>query len=208
MIGTLYDIDLRLRPDGKSGLMVTRLSTYASYLEQDAWTWELQALVRARPVYGVNSMQQRLTELRAQLLQRQRDQQQLRDEVLQMRAKMRQHLLHSSSDQFDLKQGVGGITDIEFLVQYLVLRFSAQHPQLVHYTDNIRILEQAAACSVLSNHDAQQLIDAYLAYRAEVHRLALDNQPALTSKTFSQQRSAVQQLWQQFFSDTDRHHLG
>lgn len=208
MIGTLYDIDLRLRPDGKSGLMVTRLSTYASYLEQDAWTWELQALVRARPVYGVNSMQQRLTEIRAQLLQRERDQQQLREEVLTMRAKMREHLLHSSTDQFDLKQGLGGITDIEFLVQYLVLRFSAQHPQLAHYTDNIRILEQAAACSVLSNHDAQQLIDAYLAYRAEVHRLALDNQPALTSKTFSQQRTAVQQLWQQFFSDTDRHHLG
>lgn len=208
MIGTLYDIDLRLRPDGKSGLMVTRLSTYASYLEQDAWTWELQALVRARPVYGVNSMQQRLTEIRAQLLQRERDQQQLREEVLTMRAKMREHLLHSSTDQFDLKQGLGGITDIEFLVQYLVLRFSTQHPQLARYTDNIRILEQAAACAVLSKHDAQQLIDSYLAYRAEVHRLALDNQPALTSKTFSQQRTAVQQLWQQFFSDTDQHHQG
>ena len=208
MIGTLYDIDLRLRPDGKSGLMVTRLSTYASYLEQDAWTWELQALVRARPVYGVELMQQRLRQVRCQLLQRQRDQQLLRHEVLQMRAKMREHLSHSGTEQFDLKQGVGGITDIEFLVQYLVLRFSAQHPQLATYTDNIRILEQAAACSVLCPSEAQQLIDAYLAFRAEVHRLALDNQPALTRKAFVTERAAVHQLWQQFFSDTDQHHPG
>lgn len=206
MIGTLYDVDLRLRPDGKSGLMVTRLSTYASYLAQDAWTWELQALVRARPVFGVEAMQQRLRDIRCELLQRPREQSQLRDEVLQMRSKMREHLLHSRADQFDLKQGVGGITDIEFLVQYVVLRYSNEHPQLAIYTDNIRILEQAAQCQLISHAAAQQLIDAYLAYRAEVHRLALDNQAALTSKTFSTERAAVEQLWQQFFNDTDPHH--
>lgn len=202
MIGTLYDVDLRLRPDGKSGLMVTRLSTYASYLQQDAWTWELQALVRARPVYGSVSMQQRLRAIRCELLQQQRDQQLLRNEVLQMRSKMREHLLQSRADQFDLKQGVGGITDIEFLVQYLVLRFSAQYPQLATHTDNIRILEQAAQCQLLTAAAAQQLMQAYLAYRGEVHRLALDNQAALTTKAFAAERAAVQQLWQQFFSDT------
>ncbi len=208
LIGTLYDIDLRLRPDGKSGLMVTRLSTYASYLEQDAWTWELQALVRARPVYGVPDMQQRLRDIRCQLLQRHRDDQLLRHEVLQMRSKMREHLSRSGVEYFDLKQGLGGITDIEFLVQYLVLRFSQQHPQLAIYTDNIRILEQAALCGVLTVPAAEQLVAAYLAYRAEVHRLALDNHPALTLKTFTEERSAVQQLWQQFFSDTGQGHLG
>lgn len=208
MIGTLYDVDLRLRPDGKSGLMVTRLSTYASYLQQEAWTWELQALVRARPVYGEASIQQKLRDTRCELLQRRRDDDLLRQEVLQMRDKMREHLLRSNAEHFDLKQGVGGITDIEFLVQYLVLRFSHQHPQLTTYTDNIRILEQAAACQVLSAHEAQQLIDAYLVYRAEVHRLALDNYPALSNKAFKIERAAVQQLWQQFFNDTDQGHLG
>lgn len=206
LIGTLYEVDLRLRPDGKSGLMVSRLATYASYLEQDAWTWELQALVRARPVYGTDAMQQQLRELRQQMLQRPRDAKQLRAEVIQMRAKMREHLLTTKAEQFDLKQGLGGITDIEFLVQYLVLRFSHEQPQLATYTDNIRILEQAAVCGVLKPVEAEQLIAAYLAFRAEVHRLALDNSVALTTRQFEPERAAVQRLWQQFLSDTDQDH--
>lgn len=194
LIGTLYDIDMRLRPSGKSGLLVTQVKTFDKYLTEDAWTWELQALVRARPVYGEPNLRNRLMALRAGHVQKSRDPLKLTQHVLEMREKMRNHLI-KATDAFDLKQGAGGITDIEFLVQYLVLKFANEYPTLAQYTDNIRILEAAEQAGLLTATEAQQLITAYINLRETVHRLALDDRESVTHTDFSASRTIVQEQW-------------
>src|SRR5690606_29883742 len=139
LVGTLYEVDMRLRPSGKAGLLVTRVETFASYLAEDAWTWELQALVRARPVFGAPELCQKLVALRQRQLCQSRDPHQLQEQVLSMREKMREHHEARVEEQeFDVKQGACGITYLEFLVQFLVLRYAAEPVELVTYTDNIR----------------------------------------------------------------------
>lgn len=205
VIGTLYEIDMRLRPSGKAGLLVTRLSTYAGYLREDAWTWELQALVRARPVFGDNALCDAFQKLRREQLQKSRDGSDLARQVVDMREKMRSHKeLRSEQHSFDLKQGVGGITDIEFLVQYLVLRYSCDHPALADYTDNVRILEQAGEKQVMSAEQAQQLTEVYIREREWLHQLALDDRDSLTHQSFSAERTVVEKAWQQWFADVLR----
>lgn len=202
MIGTLYDIDMRLRPSGKAGLLVTRLSTYASYLQEDAWTWELQALVRARPVFGDENLCRAFVELRQSQLQQPRDRFKLAEQVVEMREKMRSHKeLRSGQHSFDLKQGVGGITDIEFLVQYIVLGYSHAQPELTEYTDNIRILEHAGQLGVMPNEQSQQLTQVYISEREWLHQLALDDRDSLTHQAFAEERNIVAQAWQQWFAD-------
>lgn len=195
MAGVLYDVDMRLRPSGKSGLLVSRLDSYHRYLAEEAWTWELQALVRARAVYGCQRVRQRLSELRESLLCQQRDKAELREQVVTMRKKMRDHLLAKHATGFDLKQGKGGIADIEFLVQYLVLQHSNDYPKLCHYTDNIRILECAGELGLLPENMATSLISSYQALRELQHELALDNQPSVTEIDVSQYTQAVTQAW-------------
>lgn len=202
VIGTLYEVDMRLRPSGKAGLLVTRLSTYASYLQEDAWTWELQALVRARPVFGDHELCQAFFQLRQEQLRQQRDGKALASQVVEMREKMRSHKeQRSEQHSFDLKQGVGGITDIEFLVQYLVLRFSHEHPGLTEYTDNVRILEQAGQLGVMSAEQTQQLTEVYIREREWLHQLALDDRGSLTHQPFADERTLVEQAWQDCFAE-------
>ena len=139
--GILYDVDLRLRPSGQAGLLVTQVDSFVRYLREDAWTWEMQALVRARCVYGSEHLCSQLEDIRRSMLARQRDKAQLKQDILEMRAKMRQHLSRSDTTQaFDIKQDAGGIADIEFITQYLVLAYSHEHPSLCRYSDNIRVL--------------------------------------------------------------------
>lgn len=202
VIGTLYEVDMRLRPSGKAGLLVTRLSTYASYLQEDAWTWELQALVRARPVFGDHDLCQAFYNLRQEQLRQQRDGTTLATQVVEMREKMRSHKeQRSEQHSFDLKQGVGGITDIEFLVQYLVLRFSHEHPGLTEFTDNVRILEQAGQLGVMSAEQAQQLTEVYIREREWLHQLALDDRGSLTHQPFADERTLVEKAWQDCFAE-------
>ncbi|RUO69936.1 bifunctional [glutamate--ammonia ligase]-adenylyl-L-tyrosine phosphorylase/[glutamate--ammonia-ligase] adenylyltransferase [Pseudidiomarina salinarum] len=201
MIGVLYEVDMRLRPSGKSGLLVTQVDTFEQYLKEDAWTWELQALVRARPVYGNKELQQQLTTMRQQHLQRHRDQRELQEQVVSMRAKMREHLHNAVREQeFDTKQGVGGITDIEFLVQYLVLAYSSEYPELTRYTDNIRILETAGSHGLLSDEQVSGLISAYIEQRGVLHQLALDKKGPVTRQDLSQARTAVISAWKHCFN--------
>lgn len=201
IVGTLYEVDMRLRPSGKAGLLVTRLSTFATYLREDAWTWELQALVRARPVFGTAAMREKLIELRQQQLCAERDASKLREQVLAMREKMREHLQKSVDEfEFDVKQGAGGITDLEFLVQFLVLRYAAEHPELVRYTDNVRIIEQAQAKQILSDKQGQDLIHAYIAERQILHKLALDDKGSITREDLSQHRQHVIHAWQSWLA--------
>jgi glutamate-ammonia-ligase adenylyltransferase len=201
MIGILYDVDMRLRPSGKAGLLVTRLETYEGYLQDEAWTWELQALVRARAVFGQASLREAFSTMRAQQLCRSRDANKLAEQVVTMREKMRTHKLQQIEGQaFDLKQGVGGITDIEFLVQFLVLRYAAEYPELTTWTDNVRILEQVAKLDLLPAEQANQLIATYVRCREWLHQLALDDRGNVTHQPVVKERKVVTEAWQHCFA--------
>lgn len=196
--GVLYEIDTRLRPNGASGLMVNSLSAYRDYLHKDAWTWEHQALVRARFVAGDAQIKAQFNQLRHQILTQPRQESPLRQAVLTMRQKMRQALAKDSESDFDLKQGVGGITDIEFIVQYLILRHASCVPELTQFSDNIRSLEQLTAAGLLTVADSSALIDIYRRYRARAHRNALQQQQAVVANgEFSAEREEVSRQWQQ-----------
>jgi glutamate-ammonia-ligase adenylyltransferase len=196
--GVLYEVDMRLRPSGASGLLVTRLDTLTEYQRTEAWTWEHQAMVRARVVAGDPLIGEQFTALRREILCRQREPLALRREVEEMRARMRQELGSKKPDIFHLKQDPGGMTDIEFMVQYAVLRWAADYPELSDWTDDVRILETLARCGLLAEPDARLLADAYRALRAEVHRLSLQDKPAMVAaERFRDIRRPVQRLWQQ-----------
>jgi glutamate-ammonia-ligase adenylyltransferase len=200
--GVLYEADMRLRPSGSSGLLVVSLSSLRDYQLNQAWTWEHQALVRARVVAGDSRLQQAFTALRQEVLALPRDAELLRKDIVDMRERMRESLGRAGEGEFDLKQGVGGIADIEFMVQFAVLRGAHSIPKLCEYTDNIRLLAGLAEHGLLAAEDAAQLSDAYRAYRAEVHRRALQDQAAVVSETaFPAERAVVQRLWRHFFNN-------
>jgi len=195
--GTLYEVDSRLRPSGDAGMLVSDLNSFAIYQKNDAWTWEHQALVRARVVAGDARLAKRFEVIRAKVLARERDPQQLLTEVREMRQKMRDALSKAEAGMFDLKQDPGGIADIEFIVQYAVLRWAPQHPALMEWTDNIRLLETLAAEGLLAEEDAQLLADAYRSYRAAVHRLGLQEMKAVVpEQEFVDLRQGVTRIWQ------------
>ncbi|MEF8833633.1 MAG: bifunctional [glutamate--ammonia ligase]-adenylyl-L-tyrosine phosphorylase/[glutamate--ammonia-ligase] adenylyltransferase [Halofilum sp. (in: g-proteobacteria)] len=177
--GVLYEIDTRLRPNGSAGMLVTTLYAFARYQQENAWTWEHQALVRARMVVGDESLERRFEAVRAEVLQRPRDPDALREEVVSMRERMRRELARGGRDRFDLKQDRGGVTDIEFMVQYGVLSGAVATPALVEYTDNIRLIEALAEHGHLDTDAARLLADAYRGFRARIHRRALLDEPAV-----------------------------
>lgn len=201
--GRLYEVDMRLRPSGNSGLLVSSLSAFAKYQKQQAWTWEHQALLRARPVAGSPALVQRFNDLRQEVLCQPRDPAQLRHDVVAMRDKMRVHLAtKAGADRFDLKQDRGGIVDIEFMVQYAALAGAARFPEVIRYTDNIRILESLAAVGCVNPAQTDQLIAAYKTYRATGHRLALQQQSAeLPGHALASFRAQVKALWRQWMVD-------
>jgi [glutamine synthetase] adenylyltransferase / [glutamine synthetase]-adenylyl-L-tyrosine phosphorylase len=200
--GILYEVDLRLRPSGASGLMVTSLTGFANYQRNEAWTWEHQALVRARVICGDEQLAQGFADVRAEILLRPRDEAALRTEVREMRQRMRAELATSAEDSFDLKQGEGGIADIEFLVQYLVLRSAKDLGDHLQFTDNIRLLEGMEANAVLPTIQTQVLADAYRAYRTRVHGLALQSGAAIVPTTeFADMRAAVTRIWNEIMEE-------
>jgi glutamate-ammonia-ligase adenylyltransferase len=195
--GALYEVDTRLRPSGQSGLLVVSTDGFEKYQEENAWTWEHQALLRSRPVAGSAAVAREFERIRVATLRNRVRRDKLLGDVLSMRQKMREQLDKSSSRQFDLKQGVGGIGDIEFLVQYLVLRNAGAEPSLVHYPDNIRQLGVLEAVGCLTAEDVACLQDAYKSYRLRTHRLSLDGKPPLVPITeFVVERDFVCAVWQ------------
>lgn len=197
--GTLYEIDMRLRPSGASGLLVSTLSGFAEYQQGDAWTWEHQALVRARCVVGDTNLAQQVVEIRQDVLAVERDQNKLAIEVRDMRAKMREQLDKSTAELFDLKQGVGGITDIEFMVQYAVLAWSQTLPELLVYTDNIRILDALVDTTKLNKQDGKMLAGAYRFYRKLANRCVLQEMPACVSRSeVAVYQARVEAIWQRW----------
>ena len=195
--GALYEVDTRLRPSGRSGLLVSTVEGFERYQEENAWTWEHQALLRSRPIAGSGVIAREFERIRAETLRHRVHREQLLEDVLSMRAKMRKQLDKSSAQQFDLKQGAGGIGDLEFLVQYIVLKNASEQPAVIHYPDNIRQLGTLAATGCLTEPDVLRLQEIYKVYRHCLHRLALDEQsPLVSSEEFPEEREFVIQIWE------------
>ncbi|MDO9518820.1 MAG: bifunctional [glutamate--ammonia ligase]-adenylyl-L-tyrosine phosphorylase/[glutamate--ammonia-ligase] adenylyltransferase [Pseudohongiella sp.] len=178
--GKLYEVDMRLRPSGESGLLVSTLPAFEQYQQKEAWTWEHQALVRSRAVAGSTRMAGQFEQLRAKILAQPRDIQKLANDVMTMRSRMRDELtrkagLKASQPGFAIKQGPGGIVDIEFMVQFLVLAQSSNCAPLARWSDNVRILEAAARCELMTGQEIGQLTQCYLSLRAKLHEFALQH---------------------------------
>ncbi|MEB0079236.1 bifunctional [glutamate--ammonia ligase]-adenylyl-L-tyrosine phosphorylase/[glutamate--ammonia-ligase] adenylyltransferase [Pseudomonas sp. CCI3.2] len=206
--GQLYEVDMRLRPSGASGLLVSSLGAFDRYQRNEAWTWEHQALVRARVLVGSHAVGAAFEAVRAAIVGRERDLPALRTDVSEMRAKMRGTLgskataagtaanAFEATAPFDLKQDAGGIVDIEFMVQYAALAWSWEYPQLLRYTDNIRILEGLEQAGLILGADADLLREAYKAYRAAAHRQALQKQAGVVGgDQFHAERREVLRIW-------------
>ncbi|MBK8897088.1 MAG: bifunctional [glutamate--ammonia ligase]-adenylyl-L-tyrosine phosphorylase/[glutamate--ammonia-ligase] adenylyltransferase [Candidatus Competibacteraceae bacterium] len=195
--GDLYEVDTRLRPSGRAGLLVSSFEAFAEYQRHQAWTWEHQALARTRVVAGPAGLSERYRTLRRAILSVECDPEGLRREVREMRERMRAELDTSTTDSFDLKQGQGGIADIEFMVQYKILANAHRYPDLLTYTDNIRQLDGLERSGILSIADAARLRNAYRSLRRRIHLLKLQEQPACTPfAEASDTREGVARIWQ------------
>lgn len=206
--GQLYDVDMRLRPSGASGLLVSSLGAFERYQQNEAWTWEHQALVRARVLVGCPQVGAAFEGVRARILGQSRDLGKLQTEVSEMRAKMRDNLgtkataagtaanAYDAGMPFDIKQDAGGIVDIEFMVQYAALAWSDKHPALLRYTDNIRILEGLEEAGLMPVSDAVLLREVYKAFRSAAHRQALQKQAGvIDAGQFVSERREVRRIW-------------
>jgi len=178
--GILYEVDMRLRPSGQSGPLVTSLTAFEEYQHSHAWTWEQQALVRARPIVGDAGLIQEFARVRQDILCQSRDLLKLAQEVVEMRDKMMSAQDPHDPVLFDLKHDRGGIVDIEFMVQYWVLRWAHDHPVLTQYTDNAAILEALATAGLLEKSQVELLISAYHQYLSTAYRLKLMQDGSLT----------------------------
>jgi glutamate-ammonia-ligase adenylyltransferase len=196
--GELYELDTRLRPSGASGLLAINIETFAEYQREEAWTWEHQALVRSRFILGEDKLAARFSEIRNEILSSPREKPQLQKDISEMRSKMFTALAKEDESLFDLKQSRGGIADIEFISQYLVLLNAREQTELLTYPDNIRILEAALATNLLSEAQVSTLVQGYIDYRARYHIASLngDNKQALRSEV-SSSAEGVTQVWQQ-----------
>ena len=197
--GILYDVDVRLRPQGDAGLLACSLASFADYQQNEAWAWEHQALVRARAIYGEPHLQKIFNQIRTDVLSIKRDSHELRQKVREMREKMRAHLSNTDNGLFDIKIDEGGIGDIEFISQYLVLNYAHQEPKMAIWSDNVRILELAARCNIMPEDEAEKLTQIYLKMRDETHQLSLQSLPGqINSDKFMDERQFVMQSWQKW----------
>ncbi|MBW2408454.1 MAG: bifunctional [glutamate--ammonia ligase]-adenylyl-L-tyrosine phosphorylase/[glutamate--ammonia-ligase] adenylyltransferase [Deltaproteobacteria bacterium] len=201
--GKAYELDMRLRPSGSSGILVSHIDGFEEYHLKDSWTWEHQALIKARPVCGEVYLTERFEKIRREVLGRPRNKSGLRKEVVDMRERMRTQLLTREEGIFDLKQDVAGMVDIEFLVQYLVLLKSHEYPELLRWTDNVRLLQTLIETGVVDENTAHILKHAYLIYRAAAHQLSLQEKPAKVSlEKFGPMRARVREICKVYLKST------
>jgi glutamate-ammonia-ligase adenylyltransferase len=194
--GVLYDTDLRLRPDGASGLLVSPVSAFRAYQHRHAWAWEHQALTRARFVAGDSRVGEEFERLRVELLREERDLGELGRQVVEMRAKMLEAHPNRSS-LFDLKHDRGGIIDVEFIVQYLVLGHCHAYPELTGNIGNLALLKTAGELGLIPAELAERVRGAYRGYRRTQHQLRLNGETyaRVDPESVRQERSAVTELW-------------
>ena len=201
--GELFDIDTALRPNGNSGLLVTSVASFEHYQRgrgsNTAWTWEHQALTRARWCAGCTAVAGRFEAVRRSVLAAPRDAAALRTEVQAMREKVRA-ARPVKGERFDVKHSAGGMMDVEFTVQYLVLAFGAAQPQLLDNVGNIALLQRAEDAGLLPAGVGHAAADAYRELRRAQHRARLDEQPTqVAPETMTVQRDAVLALWHAVF---------
>ncbi len=202
--GALYEVDMRLRPSGSSGVLVSHIDAFADYQRNEAWTWEHQALLKARPIAGDPALARQFEHIRAATLGRKRAHAQLRREVRQMRAKMRRTRLEKKDGWFDIKEDFGGLIDIEFLVQYLVLGHAHRFAALQQWTDNVRLLQALAETGVIDTSIAHYLRRAYLIYRSVIHRKSLQQLAARVDTEFYRNfQQTVQRIWEQILKSKE-----
>lgn len=210
-MGQLYEIDLRLRPSGRAGVLVSSLEAFQRYQQDEAWTWEQQALVRARAVAGSPALCSEFERIRRGVLAKERSPARTIAEVVEMRDRMLAEarrkgvpLGGSEGGEFDLKQAPGGVVDIEFMVQSRVLGWAQERPELLTFTDVIRILETAAEAAIVTPEDAEVLVESYKAFRAEAHLKALADKPARTDSAELHARAAtVRGIWGRLMTPAD-----
>ena len=195
--GRLYEVDMRLRPNGKGGFLMTGIDAFERYQLSEAWTWEHQALLRARAVAGDAKLRAAFEAVRRRTLTEAVRRATLRNDVLEMRLRMRKELSRSGPNEFDIKQDAGGIGDIEFLVQYWVLAGAQAHPELLTYTDNIRQLEGLAAVGVIDAATALWLKETYISYRTVLHHLSLESEGEriVAAAPYQETRNRLRAIW-------------
>jgi glutamate-ammonia-ligase adenylyltransferase len=189
---------MRLRPSGNSGVLVVHMNTFSQYQQEDAWTWEHQALVRARIVYGNSTIEQRFNEIRQQIISLPRALDKLKEEVSTMREKMRSHLDKSTNELIDIKQGSGGLVDIEFLAQYLVLANGHTHENLSQYCDNLSLFKQLASHKIITSEEQALLVNSYQKLRGLGNKATLQNEMLSVDKSELEHQEKVIGLWQKF----------
>ncbi|MGC2167111.1 MAG: bifunctional [glutamate--ammonia ligase]-adenylyl-L-tyrosine phosphorylase/[glutamate--ammonia-ligase] adenylyltransferase [Gallionella sp.] len=199
--GRLYEIDLRLRPNGASGLLVSSISAFAEYQEKHAWVWEHQALTRARYSAGDSEVGFAFEIIRKQILCQSRDRKALQQEIMAMRQKM--HDGHANaSDLFDIKHDTGGMVDIEFMVQYIVLAFSHQNPRLSGDIGNLALLKLAGTLGIIPADLAGKCCAIYRELRRTQHRMRLNNQSTCRIERGTITVDACLELWEWLFNDS------
>ena len=202
--GQIYEVDMRLRPSGNSGLLVCSLKAFDEYQRKEAWTWEHQALTRARFVAGSALVGRSFEKIRRDILSQRRDLAVLRKDVIEMREKMRDSLgtktpEGQSPEVFHVKHDVGGIVDIEFLCQFAVLGWSHQFPEMLQWSDNIRVLESMAQCGLLDADVSEQLTENYKSMRSVIHKRALQKlNSRVEPDAFTSERGYVSSRWNEF----------
>jgi len=197
--GLLYETDLQLRPDGNSGLLVSSVAAFRDYQLNKAWVWEHQAITRARFVAGDVNIGKAFDAIRNEVMTQPRDMEKLKAEVIAMREKMRT-AQHFTADTFDIKHSLGGIIDVEFLVQYLALAHAKQYPQLTENIGNIGLLKVLGELKIIDQKLGLDVADAYRTYRKLIHSTKLQDQAAKVKLTeVEQHQNAVVILWRQVF---------
>ena len=197
--GNLYEIDMRLRPSGSSGVLVSQVEAFSKYQHKSAWTWEHQALIRARPVCGDIHLIEHFNNVRKEVLSIPKDKSKLRSEVSDMRERIRKKRLKPKPGIFDIKQDRGGIVDIEFLVQYLVLLNSYKYPKLLKWTDNVRQIQSLTETKIIDEYTAFLLRHAYLIFRAVAHRFSLQEKHAeVPEDKFYRLQEKIIKIWKVF----------
>ncbi|EIJ70151.1 bifunctional [glutamate--ammonia ligase]-adenylyl-L-tyrosine phosphorylase/[glutamate--ammonia-ligase] adenylyltransferase [Pasteurella bettyae] len=200
--GILYEVDMRLRPSGNAGPLSCSFKAFEDYQMNEAWTWEKQSLVRSRAVYGEPALRAQFNEIRTKILSTSRDLQTLKIDVREMREKMYEHLANTNPDQFNIKKDHGGITDIEFIAQYLVLAHAPENPALAYWSDNVRIFDVMAEHHIISLEHAETLKNCYTNLRNKIHHLNLLGAPSIiSSNEVTKERQFIDDVWNTLFTD-------
>ena len=200
-LGVLYEVDMRLRPSGNSGLLVSHIDAFASYQKEKAWTWEHQALTRTRSISGDPALASRFEALRSEVLNSKTSQAKLKKEVVDMRIKMRKNLDKSIDGKIDLKQCKGGLVDIEFIAQYLILSKNHHFENIsrsdeVIPSNTVKMIKYSQQAETIKATSATHLVKTYRKYRNYLNEQSIIGGEKLISENlFSVERDGIKSIW-------------